>query len=186
MICPACNTSNLPGTDRCYHCLSPFSKLDIPLPTAGLQKRLMEDTVAALKPRMAVTGSAETPLDRVVQLLKEKGVGCVLVLDGECLVGILSEKDVLYKLGGKDNSLNTIKTSEIMTSNPVTVNMDDSIRFVLHQMSIGGFRHIPITSRSSPPKIISVRDVLGYMCKSVTDIEPKMAGSLALKGLSLE
>ncbi len=102
MICPACSAVNLPGADRCEDCLFPFSKLDIPLPTEGLQKRLMEDTVADLKPIAAVTIMAEASVDQAVQLLKDKSVGCVLVLEGESLVGILSERDVLYKLGGQD------------------------------------------------------------------------------------
>ena len=51
MICPACGSVNLPGADRCEDCLLPFTKLDIPLPIEGLQKRLMEDTIADLKPQ---------------------------------------------------------------------------------------------------------------------------------------
>ena len=165
MICPACGSSNLPGVDRCIECLSPFSKLDIPLPTEGLQKRLMEDTVAALKPRSAITVSPETPVQESIQLLKDKGVGCVLVMKGDTLTGIFSERDVLYKLVGKKHLLQTIQTKKVMTPRPVTLNLDDSIRFALHQMSVGGFRHIPIVSSNQPLKIISARDVLGYVCQ---------------------
>lgn len=165
MICPACGSSNLPGVDRCIECLSPFSKLDIPLPTVGLQKRLMEDTVAALKPRSAITVSSETSVHQSIQLLKDKGVGCVLVMDGEHLVGIFSERDVLYKMIGKEYLFQTTQINKVMTPRPVTLNLDDSIRFALHQMSVGGFRHIPILSPNQPLKIISVRDVLGYICQ---------------------
>ena len=165
MNCPACGSSNLPGVDRCIECLSPLSKLDIPLPTIGLQKRLMEDTVAALNPRSAITVSPETSVQQSIQLLKDKGVGCVLIIEGDTLTGIFSERDVLYKLVGKKHLLHTIQTKKVRTPRPVTLNLDDSIRFALHQMSVGGFRHIPIVSPNQPLRIISARDVLGYVCQ---------------------
>ena len=82
MICPACSAVNLPGADRCEDCLLPFSKLDIPLATAGLQKRLMEDTIADLNPQAAITVAPDTPVEEAVQLLKDKSVGCVLIVEG--------------------------------------------------------------------------------------------------------
>ena len=60
---------------------------------------------------------------------------------------------------------NPIQTKKVMTPRPVTLNLDDSIRFALHQMSVGGFRHIPIISPNQPLRIISARDVLGYVCQ---------------------
>ena len=175
MICPACGSVNLPGADRCEDCLLPLSKLDIPLPTAGLQKRFMEDTVADLKPKPAVTVSPEAPVEEAVQLLKDKSVGCVLVVEGETLVGILSERDVLYKLGGMEGPFSSIRTSEVMTPKPVMAEAEDSIRFVLHQMSVGGFRHIPVVSPGHPLSIVSVRDVLNYLHQSVEDASPETA-----------
>ena len=175
MICPACGSVNLPGADRCEDCLLPLSKLDIPLPTAGLQKRLMEDTVADLKPKDAVTVSPQAPVEEAVQLLKDGSVGCVLVVEGGIVVGILSERDVLYKLGGMEGSVNSIRISEVMTPNPVTMEAEESIRFVLHQMSVEGFRHIPVVSPDHPPSIVSVRDVLNYLHKSVEDASPESA-----------
>lgn len=170
MICPACGSVNLPGADRCDDCLLPFSKLDIPLPTEGLQKRLMEDTVADLKPKPAVTISPEAPVEEAVQFLKDKSVGCVLVVEEEIVVGILSERDVLYKLGGMEGAVSSVKVSEVMTPNPVTMEAEESIRFILHQMSVEGFRHIPVVSYDHPPRIVSVRAVLDYLHQSVEDV----------------
>ena len=175
MICPACGSVNLPGADRCEDCLLPFSKLDIPLPIEGLQKRLMEDTIGDLKPQPAVTVSPGAPVEKAVQLLKDKSVGCVLVVEEEIVVGILSERDVLYKLGGMEGSVSSVKVSEIMTPNPVTMEAEESIRFVLHQMSVEGFRHIPIVSLDQPPRIVSVRAVLNYLHQSVEDASPESA-----------
>lgn len=175
MICPACGSVNFPGVDRCEDCLLPFSKLDIPLPTEGLQKRLMEDRVADLKPIAAVTVAAEASVEEAIQLMKDKRFGCVLILKEETLVGIFSERDVLYKLGGQDEPLSSIKISEVMTPNPVTLGAEDSIRFVLHQMSVGGFRHVPVVGPGRLPRIVSVRDVLNYLHQSVKNTSPELA-----------
>ena len=91
------------------------------------------------------------------------------------MVGILSERDVLYKLGGMEGSVGSVKVSEIMTPNPVTMEAEESIRFVLHQMSVEGFRHIPIVSLDQPPRIVSVRAVLNYLHQSVEDASPDPA-----------
>ena len=88
-----------------------------------------------------------------------------MIIEGDTLTGIFSERDVLYKLVGKKHLLHTIQTKKVMTPRPVTLNLDDSIRFALHQMSVGGFRHIPIVSPNQPQRIISARDVLGYVCQ---------------------
>ena len=173
MICPACGSVNLPGADRCEDCLLPFTKLDIPLPTEGLQKRLMEDTIADLKPKPAVTVAPGAPVEEAVRLLKNKSVGCVLVVDEELVVGILSERDVLYKLGGMEGSAGSAKISEVMTPNPVTMEAEESIRYVLHQMSVEGFRHIPVVSLDHPPRIVSVRAVLDYLQQSMEDASPE-------------
>lgn len=175
MICPACGEFNLPGSDRCDDCLMPFTKLDIPLPTEGLQKRLMEDTIADLKPVPAVTVSPEAPVEEAIQLLKERGVGCVLVMEEEIVVGILSERDVLYKLGGMEDSVGSVTVSKVMTPNPVTLEAEESIRFVLHQMSVEGFRHIPIVSLDQPPRIVALRAVLNYLHQSAEDVSPDPA-----------
>ncbi len=175
MICPACGSVNLPGADRCEDCLLPFSKLDIPLATEGLQKRLMEDTIADLKPQPAVTVAPEASVEEAVQLLKDKSVGCVLVVEEEIVVGILSERDVLYKLGGMEGSASSVKVFEVMTPHPVTMEAEESIRFVLHQMSVEGFRHIPVVSFDHPPRIVSVRAVLNYLHQSIEDASPERA-----------
>jgi len=45
--------------------------------------------------------------------------------------------------------------------------MDDSIRFALHQMSVGGFRHIPVVKGEHPIGVISIKDVLRYINRAI-------------------
>jgi CBS domain-containing protein len=94
--------------------------------------------------------------------MNDARVGCVLVTQGDRLVGILTERDVLKKVVGKFELDNLVE--RFMTKNPETVRMDDGIAYALHKMHIGGYRHIPvIDNEGRPVGVISVRDLLKFI-----------------------
>lgn len=173
MLCPACGHDNLAGTDRCDGCMAPLMKLDVPQPRSGLQERLMEDSIAALNPAAAIAVAADSPVSRAVELMKRHHVGCVLVMNGKQLAGIFSERDFLLKVAGSDRSVDQIPLREVMTAKPVALSPEDSIRFALHEMSVGGFRHIPLVRGDEAVGIISIRDVLSYLCGQIQMPDPE-------------
>ena len=179
MYCPACGFENLPGADRCEDCMEPLMKLDVPRPSTGLQQRLMEDAVSHLNPVPPITLSANAPVNDAIRLMKEHRVGCVLALEDDQLAGILSERDLLYKLAGAQYISDEIKVRDVMTTRLVTLDLQDSIRFALHQMSVGGFRHIPIVKEHHPIGIISIKDVLRYINHAVLQPKEEASGNAA-------
>jgi CBS domain-containing protein len=92
------------------------------------------------------------------------------------LAGIFSERDVLLKAIGSGRALEEIKLAEVMTPKPVTLSPEHSIRFALHEMAVGGFRHIPLLRNREPVGIISARDVIGYLCHQIRHTEVSAAG----------
>ncbi|MDP3176965.1 MAG: CBS domain-containing protein, partial [Spirochaetaceae bacterium] len=92
-----------------------------------------EGEMATLKQILAgKTGpvSAVSPEDSVVAaigLMAAKNMGCVLVMDGETLVGILSERDLVLKLLATGKVPKEVKVSEIMTSHPYCANISQSV-----------------------------------------------------------
>lgn len=180
MYCPACGFENLPGADRCEECMQPLMKLDIPQPGKGLQQRLMEDAVSHLNPLLPITLPADAPVSDAIQLMKERRVGCVLALENNELAGILSERDLLNKLAGARVVSDQIRLKDVMTTRLVTLGPEDSIRFALYQMSVGGFRHIPIVKEKQPIGIISIKDVLRYINCAILQPKPEEASSSAI------
>jgi len=180
MYCPACSFENLPGTDRCEECLQPLMKLDTPQPGQGLQQRIMEDAVSHLNPRPPIILPADVPVSTAIQTMKERSVGCVLALENDELAGILSERDLLHKLAGTRVISDQIRLKDVMTTRLVTLGPEDSIRFALYQMSVGGFRHIPIVKDKQPVGIISIRDVLRYINRAILQHELEEASSSAV------
>ena len=177
MLCPACRHDNLPGADRCETCMAPLMKLDVPQPKSGLQERLMEDSISVLQPAEAISLPAGSSVAEAVAKMKQHHVGCILVMEDGQLAGIFSERDFLLKAAGSDRALEEIQLSEVMTPRPITLSPEHSIRFALHEMAVGGFRHIPLLRNREPVGIISARDVIGYLCHQIQHAEHAASAS---------
>src|SRR4051812_3250143 len=100
MICPTCNCDNLPGSEQCRNCLHDLTHLDRPTAQDRVERSLMEDTVAVLRPRPAVTLPATANVGDAIRTMLGCDIGAVLIVDGERLVGILSEHDLLTRVAG--------------------------------------------------------------------------------------
>jgi CBS domain-containing protein len=103
------------------------------------------------------------PTDTVfdaITLLANKGVGAIVVLDGERLVGIFSERDYTRKIAifGK-NSRETL-VSQIMTSPVLTVTPTYRSRQCMALMSDKNIRHLPVLADGKVIGMLSIRDLM--------------------------
>lgn len=128
-------------------------------------------SISVLEPKKPLAVLESETVEKVVALLQENRIGCVIVLDGQGkLRGIFSERDVLLKIVGKFESVRHSRIEEFMTPDPVTQPPDATIGFVLNLMSNGGFRHMPIVDQDNIPiGVISIKDVVDFIVKSFTD-----------------
>ncbi len=163
MICPHCGHDNLEGADNCETCLHDLRTLDVPLPTAGLQKHLMEDRVSQIPFDRLVLASPDDSVAEVVSRLKAINVGQAVVVEEGKLVGIMTERDLLYKVAGRELDLQKLPVREVMTPHPEAVREQDEIRFVINKMSVGGYRHVPIVRDDRPVGIISAKAIANYI-----------------------
>ena len=105
-----------------------------------------------------------TSIRQAVEVMNERRVGCVLVVDAGRLVGIFTERDVLRKVvtGGRD--IDATPVGEVMTRDPECLTLDDGISYALNLMSDGGFRHIPLVDANGyPTGIVAMRNVVDYI-----------------------
>ena len=103
-----------------------------------------------------------TPLRDAITAMNDAHIGCVLVTEGDRLVGILTERDILKKVVGQLDLDSPVE--RIMTLNPETVGMDDGIAYALNKMHIGGYRHIPVLDRQGRPVgVVSIRDFVKFI-----------------------
>ncbi len=98
-----------------------------------------------------------------VRLMQEHSVGALMIQEGEALVGILSERDILRKVLGKQVNLTQAPVAQYMTPDPEVVIPDDTIGRAIFIMQQGGFRHLPVVDEKHRPLgIVSVKDILEY------------------------
>ena len=118
--------------------------------------------------RDLLTVDSSLPLAEVAARMVERSVGAVLVLEGERLVGILTERDVLRAVarGIRDDAV----VREWMTTAPETIDPDETTEHAATMMMHGGFRHLPVTEGGAVVGILSIRDL---MALALADSAPR-------------
>jgi CBS domain-containing protein len=118
--------------------------------------------------RDLLTVDSALPLAEVAARMVERSVGAVLVLDGERLAGILTERDVLRAVarGIRDDAV----VRDWMTTDPDTIAPDETTEHAATLMMHGGYRHIPVTEGHTVVGILSIRDL---MALALSDSAPR-------------
>src|SRR5580704_299246 len=113
-----------------------------------------------VKDRKVLTTDAGSTVLEAARFMMEHRIGAVPVLrDGE-LVGIFSERDIMNRVVAAGRAPGTTKVSEVMTSNPKAVGMDETVENCLFMMREFGFRHVLITEGNNVKGLVSLRDIL--------------------------
>jgi CBS domain-containing protein len=108
------------------------------------------------------TTDPESTVGDAATLMGAHAIGSVLVVDGEKLLGILTERDIVRALSSAhDAPMRPV--AEWMTKDPVTVEPGVAVRDALRRMVDGGFRHLPVVDGGKAIGMISIRDVAGSM-----------------------
>lgn len=167
MICPFCNHDNIAGVDECAECGQSLTGMESD--DSVLIASITRHTIDVLNPREPVVVQKSTPVRDVVRQMTDNRIGCLLVVDDGDLAGIITERDVLNKIADDLSNLDE-PASEFMTADPMTIQSHDFIAYALHAMDLGGYRHMPIVNADGDPSgIISVRDILRFLCVRFAD-----------------
>ena len=118
------------------------------------------------------TTSPDSTVSQVAKEMKELGLGTVMVVNNRLLVGIFTERDVLYRVVAEGLDPKTTTLTDVMTHNPQTISPAKPLGHALHMMFEGGFRHIPVVKDGIPVGMVSVRDALG---PELTEFESELA-----------
>ena len=125
-------------------------------------------TVGEVMSTGLLTVDATALLTEAAAQMDSRGVGAALVMNGDRLSGILTERDVLRAVatGGVEGT----KVGAWMTHDPDTVEPSERPGHAAAIMIHGGFRHLPVLDGDTPVGIISIRDLMRLV---IDDEAPK-------------
>jgi CBS domain-containing protein len=104
--------------------------------------------------------SPDDTVYQAITLLADKGVGAVMVMEGEKLVGIFSERDYTRKIALVGKNSKETKVSDIMTSPVLYVTPSHRTRQCMALMSEKNIRHLPVLDNGKVVGMISIRDLM--------------------------
>ena len=108
-----------------------------------------------------VAAAPDTSIIEAVRLMKQRHVGALMVVEADRLVGILSERDVVFRVVAEGLDPETTRVANVMTANPETIRPDKPFAHALHIMCEGGFRHVPVVDGAGRAVgMVSARDAL--------------------------
>lgn len=108
------------------------------------------------------TTSPEATVFDAIHQMAEKNVGALLVMEGEDLVGIISERDYTRKVILKGRSSKESPVREIMTPQPITVSREDSIAECMRVVAERRVRHLPVLDGAKVVGVLSVGDLVKW------------------------
>lgn len=109
-----------------------------------------------------ITDSAEDTLRAAAQRMWEQQTGSLLILDGESVAGIVTERDVMKAVGqGHDPQSTTV--AEIMTTEVLTVAPATTLHEAARHMAARWIRHLPVIDEGRVVGMVSQRDLVGVL-----------------------
>jgi signal-transduction protein with cAMP-binding, CBS, and nucleotidyltransferase domain len=109
-----------------------------------------------------------------MQLLAEKKAGALLVMTGDQVGGILSERDCVRKVDLQGRTSRITKVNEIMTRDVISVQVSEQLEECMATMLEKNIRHLPVYDGTKLLGLISVRDVL----REVVEVQKSLISQL--------
>jgi len=95
-----------------------------------------------------------------IHLLAEKEIGALLVLDGEQLIGVISERDYARQIILKDKSSRGTQVRDIMTTHVVTTTPENDVADCMAMMTDKRIRHLPVLDDGKLVGVLSIGDLI--------------------------
>lgn len=120
---------------------------------------ILKSIEATLEGRVAISVAPNETIRTACRHLGDHNIGALLVIEGERLVGVLSERDVIRKCICQGRRTDETRVADIMTADPVTIESTASLAEALSLMQAGGFRHLPVLRNGAVAGMLSIRDI---------------------------
>ncbi len=110
--------------------------------------------------RKILKAAPETLVSKAAELMAAKNVGAIMVIEDDRLVGIFTERDVVFRVVARGLDAQATRLADVMTRAPHTVDPNKSFGYALLVMQENGFRHLPVMQDGKPIGIVSSRSAM--------------------------
>ncbi len=104
-------------------------------------------------------------IDEIVKIMNDNHIGAIVVLDGEAVVGIVSERDLLRKFLAENKDPSTTTAGDIMTDRLVIATIGNTCEECIVTMTLHHIRHLPVYDGKDLVGIISIGDLMKSLAK---------------------
>lgn len=115
------------------------------------------------KSRQLFSVAPSTSVFEALQLMMDKNISALLVMEGDELSGIFTERDYARKIVLQGRSSKTTLISEVMTSELITIASEAAIESCMELMTVNHIRHLPVVDNGRVTGMISIGDVVKSM-----------------------
>lgn len=112
------------------------------------------------KPNTIISVSPDDKVFRALELMRDKRVRAIIVLEGDGLAGIVSQGDCAIKVLLPGADARQIAIESIMTPNPITVELNDTLEKCMGVMVQRHIRHLPVVNGGKVIGVISIGDIV--------------------------
>ena len=151
----------------------------------NVEEALREERVGSLPLTAPVRVSPRTSVRETLRLMREEGVGCVLVCEADRLLGVFTERDVLNKLFG-DKPIDTAAVEQLMTPNAASLHPGDTLADAIRLMTENGYRHVPLVEPDGRVAgLVAAKDIVHYIAEhfpvEVVNLPPELHQTFTTK-----
>jgi CBS domain-containing protein len=143
--------------------------------------------VGTLCQRNVVTVSPTDELSVAARLMRERHVGCLVVVEGSGggarPVGMLTDRDIVVAIIARETESGQLQVGDVMTRNPVSVLESESLSTALRQMRAIGVRRLPVVGRRGElTGLLSLDDVLDTLVSELQDVVGAIQNERRIEG----
>lgn len=147
---------------------------------AVLKRRIRE--LPTLPPAVAL-GYSATVRD-AIEVMRQKQLSCVLVVEHGQLVGVFTERDVVTKVAAAPLDVDHVQLRDVMQPDPECLQLDDELVYALHLMNRGAYRHVPVVDEQRrPTALVSMQAIMDALVaafpQELLNLPPSPAHAIA-------
>lgn len=130
------------------------------------------------------TIAPEATVFEAIKLMADKNIGSLLVMSGNRLVGLFTERDYTRKVALHGKTSKETLVAEIIPRNVITITPDDSVEDCMRLMTENRVRHLPVVESTKVVGIISIGDLVNWIISTqnahIEQMEQYISGSVPL------